>query len=431
MNCDALQLYRGLPIATNKVSVAERESVPHHLLDCIGLEEEPWTVTQFRKHAISAIEEIKSRGRLPILVGGTHYYTQSVLFKDTLLDDTGPPISTEEIEQRWPILRASSEEMLEELKRVDPAMAKSWHPKDKRKIRRSLEIWLTTGQKPSEAYEKQKPSEAYEKQKPRTKAHIDDATPAGGLQEVGSEESQEGSQHMMAGSASSLHSDPLVLWTHASPSVLRSRLDGRTESMLDQGLLAEVESMYRSLQEQESAGRVIDPSRGIWVAIGYKEFIPYLLALQKGEVSRKELDKLKHAAVEATRIRTRQYAKYQIRWIRTKLFSALSNAGYEQRLFLLDGSDASSWAKDVSDTGKNIVAAFLEGNDLPDPLSLCPAAMDMLCLAGKHERTLRHCDICNKSTMTDDSWQDHLKSTRHRNTIRAKAQEKTSVISAT
>ena len=407
-------MYKGLPIATNKVSITERESVPHHLLDCIGLEEEPWTVTQFRKQATSIIEEIRSRGRLPILVGGTHYYTQSVLFKDTLLDDTGPQIPIQELEQRWPILCASSEEMLEELKRVDPAIAKSWHPKDKRKIRRSLEIWLTTGQKPSEAYEKQKQ---------RTKGHNDSGNLAENLQ-VQTGDFQEGNQHRMASSASLLQYDPLVLWTHASPSVLRSRLDGRTEGMLNQGLLAEVESMYGSLQEQECAGKVIDQSRGIWIAIGYKEFTPYLLALQEGAANHKELERLKHAAVEATQIRTRQYAKYQIRWIRTKMSSALSDAKHENRLFLLNGSDASNWEKNVSDVGKDIIAAFLEGRDLPSPLSLCPAAMDMLCLAGKQERIIRHCDICNKSTMTDDSWQDHLKSTKHRNTMRAKDQEK-------
>ena len=347
-------------------------------------------------------------------MGGTHYYTQSVLFKDTLLEDTVPHISIEELERRWPILCASSDEMLEELKRVDPETAKSWHPKDKRKIRRSLEIWLTTGQRPSEAYEKQKQ---------RTKGHNDSGHRGGEVEEVESEEPQEVSQHSMGGSASSLQHDPLVLWTHVSQSSLRSRLDGRTESMLNQGLLAEVESMYLSLQKQERADKVIDQSRGIWVAIGYKEFTPYLLALQKGETNQKELEKLKHAAIEATQIRTRQYAKYQIRWIRTKLLSALSDAGFENRLFLLDGSDASNWAKDVSDIGEDITAAFLEGSDLPDPISLCPAATDMLSLAGKQERMLRHCDVCNKSTMTDDSWQDHLKSAKHRNTIRTKARK--------
>ena len=351
------------------------------------------------------------------MVGGTHYYTQSVLFKDTLLDDTVPQLSIEELEKRWPVLCASSEEMLEELKRVDPAMAKSWHPKDKRKIRRSLEIWLTTGQKPSEAYKKQKR---------QTQGHNDGGNLAEGPQEVESEEPQAGIQDRIAGNASTLRYDPLVLWTYASPSVLRSRLDGRTESMLNQGLLAEVESMYRSLQKQECAGKVIDQTRGIWVAIGYKEFTPYLLALQEREKNDEELERLKHAAVEATQIRTRQYAKYQIRWIRTKLLSAMSDAGFENRLFLLDGSDISNWEKDVSSIGKGIVAAFLEGSDLPNALSLCPAAVDMLSSAGKHERMLRHCDICNKSTMTDDSWQDHLKSAKHRNTIRAKAREKIS-----
>ena len=86
INGDAMQLYSGLPIITNKITVEEREGVPHHLLGCIGFGEPTWVVGTFVKRALGVIEEIRSRGKLPILVGGTHYYTQSLLFRDRLAE---------------------------------------------------------------------------------------------------------------------------------------------------------------------------------------------------------------------------------------------------------------------------------------------------------------------------------------------------------
>jgi tRNA dimethylallyltransferase len=86
INGDAMQLYSGLPIITNKITVEERKGVPHHLLGCIDFGEPTWVVGTFVKRALSIIEEIRSRGKLPILVGGTHYYTQSLLFRDRLAE---------------------------------------------------------------------------------------------------------------------------------------------------------------------------------------------------------------------------------------------------------------------------------------------------------------------------------------------------------
>ena len=401
-------MYEGLPITTNKIPVAERNSIPHHLLDCISLNEEPWTVTQFRGQAIKLIEGIRSIGRMPILVGGTHYYTQSVLFKGSLLDEGAPRMPIDEQERKWPILGASSEAMLDELKRVDPVMAKKWHPKEKRKVRRSLEIWLTTGQKPSDVYERQK-----------------QALVAGDVNRVLNDtcengESEKDAQPKGLDAASLFQYEPLILWTHASPSILSSRLDHRIDSMLQQGLLDEVRSMHQSLQAQESAGKAVDQSRGIWVAIGYKEFVPYLLALQDTALNPKDLPILKHEAIERTKTRTRQYAKSQLRWIKTKLFTALSEAGALGRLFLLDASDRASWGSDVGDSAERITAAFLQGTGLPDPHSICPAAAEMLSPGGRQERRVRHCVACDKTMITDDSWRDHLKGKRHRNTVKAK-----------
>ena len=402
-------MYEGLPITTNKIPVTERNSIPHHLLDCISLNEEPWTVSRFRGQAINVIEGIRSRGRLPILVGGTHYYTQSVLFKGSLLDEGAPSVPADEQELKWPILGASSEEMLDELKKVDPVMAKTWHPKDKRRVRRSLEIWLTTGQKPSDVYERQRQGLLASD----VNHNLSDTCENG--------ECEPDAQSSGLGVMNLFQYEPLILWTHSSPSVLRSRLDNRIETMLEQGLLDEVRSMHQSLQTQESAGKAVDQSRGIWVAIGYKEFVPYLLALQDSTLTPKELAKLKLEAIERTKIRTRQYAKSQLRWIKTKLFTALSDAGALQRLFLLDGSDVEEWVSDVEASAERITAAFLQGADLPDPHSICTAAAEMLSPGGRQERHLRHCDVCEKIVTTDDAWRDHVNSMKHRNTVKAKS----------
>ncbi|KAG8532038.1 uncharacterized protein KY384_003675 [Bacidia gigantensis] len=88
INGDALQIYKGLPITTNKISESEQEGIPHHLLGSIGLEEEPWTVKQFLKKAQDAIEAIRLKGKLPIVVGGTQYYVQSLLVPNAVVEDS-------------------------------------------------------------------------------------------------------------------------------------------------------------------------------------------------------------------------------------------------------------------------------------------------------------------------------------------------------
>ncbi|KAJ8607881.1 hypothetical protein MRB53_039977 [Persea americana] len=158
INGDAMQLYSGLPIITNKITPAEQQGIPHHLLGRIGLNEQTWVVGTFVKQALSVIDEIRARGKLPVLVGGTHYYTQSLLFHDRLAD--GDEVANVEPEnddqQEWPELERPTEELLEELKRVDPVMAERWHPNDRRKIQRSLQIYLKTGRKASDLYAEQR-----------------------------------------------------------------------------------------------------------------------------------------------------------------------------------------------------------------------------------------------------------------------------------
>jgi tRNA dimethylallyltransferase len=392
INGDAMQLYEGLPVITNKMPEDERDGIPHHLLGCISLNEETWTVGNFVSNALAKISEIRARGRLPILVGGTHYYTQSLLFHDALANkaqEEEPPQNAE----RPAILEEPTEVLLAKLREVDPVMADRWHPNDRRKIQRSLEIWLQTGRKASDIYEEQ-----------RTRRET-----AG--QEVLSDDSQD---------ASLLRMRTLVLWVGAQSDMLSKRLDTRVDKMVTQGLLDEVSTLSNFYDSTIADGESIDTTRGIWVAIGYKEFLDYQAALRKGDTSPTQLSKLLAQAIEKTKAGTRQYAKRQIRWIRIKLNNAIDTAGAKNSFFMLDGSDLSNWNQDVSETGLGLVERFLKEETLPDPSSLSPLAAEML-TASKPDTSARadlwsrkHCEVCNTTCVTESDWTVHVNSKRHK-----------------
>ena len=400
-------MYEGLPIATNKILVEERKSIPHHLLGCIKLDEQPWSVGRFKDQAIKIIEEIRSRDKLPILVGGTHYYTQSLLFKDSTVGDeeeeTGDTLTKAE-EQTWPILGASTEEMLLELQKVDPFMAKKWHPNDRRKIKRSLEIYYMTGRRASDIYEEQRQR--------RSKPKFDYHGNRGHL--YGDEYNSTQNSPI-----SPLRYDSLILWTHASTEELKSRLDKRVDVMLDNGLLPEVESMHALFRNLKAEGRTLDVTQGIWVAIGYKELLPYVKASQTNSKSPKELEALKQEGITQTKDHTRQYAKRQTRWIRRKLIHALDYSKLSRTLFLFDGLDLSRWSEDVEGSADNLVWRFLSGKSLPDPSSLSEVAEALLQPAEKEDMAARYCKTCAKTLMSEVAWQNHVNGKGHKKAQRA------------
>ena len=402
INGDALQMYEGLPITTNKISLEERKGIPHHLLGCVKLDEEPWTIQQFRNRATSIIKGIRSRNKLPILVGGTHYYTQSLLFKDAVLTEVETQhVDHERQERQWPILDASTENMLEELRRVDPIMAQRWHPKERRKIRRSLEIWLTTGRKASEIYDQQRQMTT----KFRSEYGQSNGNPANSTNGVG--------QHSDMESQSALHYDTLIFWTHAKPDLLNSRLEKRVDAMVSNGLLSEAESMHNFLLDQEQQGINVDQARGIWVAIGFKENLPYLM-------HGSNLERLKKEGIERTKVATRQYAKRQVRWIKLRLQRAIATAKASHRFFLLDTADLTRWSQDVEERARDITEAFLCGSALPKPESLSNAAKEYLVVTEGEPMAATYCKACDKTLMSEGEWISHLKSKGHKSTVRPK-----------
>ena len=385
-------MYEGLPITTNKMPLEERKGIPHHLLGCVKLGEEPWTVKQFVERATEIIRDIRSRCRLPILVGGTHYYIQSLLFSDALVEDgrTDDVILEKQVQaqaQKWQVLDASTGEMLKELCKVDPEMAMRWHPSDRRKIRRSLEICLKTGKKASDVYQQQK-TRGLHLESSMWDASVVTDPPA--------------QPHVQY--------NPLIFWVHASSAVLNSRLEARVDNMISNGLLEEISSMQRFLHEQEQQSDTIDQGRGIWVAIGYKEFLPYLQDSSRPE-------KLRQEGIERTKIATRQYAKRQIRWTRLRLWRTVNATDYSH-MFLLDASDSSKWSDEVDGKAQDITTAFTGGFALPEPASLSDTAANLLVSSVGEARSARYCEVCDKTLMFHSEWINHLKSKGHRASIR-------------
>ncbi|PVI04684.1 tRNA isopentenyltransferase [Periconia macrospinosa] len=398
INGDAMQLYKGLPIITNKITRDEMKGQPHHLLDCIGLDEETWTVGNFVKKAVQVIEEIHSRGKVPILVGGTHYYTQSLLFKDATMEgeNTEHTISSG---ASFPILEEPTEVILEKLKEVDPVMADRWHPNERRKIQRSLEIYLKTGKPASQIYDERR------------------------LKQEVSLTSEDGEENKAG-----FRFPTLILWVHAARDVLSTRLDSRIDKMIQRGLLDEVRTLsnFKSSYEDQTKKQV-DQTRGIWVSIGYKEFLDYQAALNNPSISDKELENARIAAVEKMQAATRQYAKRQVRWIRIKLLNALINVGQQKHTFLVDGSDISKWNETVAQPALSITESFLLGKTLPDPLELTPAASEMLTPKRDYDLSQRPdlwkkrtCETCGTFAVNENDWNLHIKSRAHRRAVGAK-----------
>ncbi|PLB49520.1 putative tRNA isopentenyltransferase [Aspergillus steynii IBT 23096] len=408
INGDAMQMYRGLPIITNQIPVEERNGIPHHLIDCIGLGEEPWRVGLFKNECLRLIRDIHSRGKLPILVGGTHYYTQAVLLKDQLVGepsadqdvDVEAPDEMAALAAKWPILDAHPDAVLQKLREVDPVMADRWHPNETRKIRRSLEIYFQTGKRASEVYAEQK----------RLKQAVSDA------------KSRDDAQQ--------LRFPTMIFWVHSDRNVLNSRLNNRVDAMMEQGLMTEAEQMFEHLRQKNKQDTTFDSTRGVWIAIGFKELAPYFEALYGGLSNEAELQKLKDSCIELIKIATRQYSASQIKWIRNKLWETLAEAGMAHRLFLLDSTDVENWEKCITEPSEHLVQSLLRDEPTPDPKSFSELASKTL--GAKEAQLLKgprpeakciRCDVCNK-TMTDEAqWEIHINGQVHRRTLKHAAKK--------
>jgi tRNA dimethylallyltransferase len=142
ISADSMQVYRGMDIGSAKVTVEEMRGVPHHLIDCADPSEN-WNVVRFQKEARRAVQDIASRGRLPILCGGTGFYIQALLYDIdfTQMDENTP------LRDRLSALAAEKgpEAVHALLAKKDPASAAAIHPNNLKRVIRAIEFMEESG----------------------------------------------------------------------------------------------------------------------------------------------------------------------------------------------------------------------------------------------------------------------------------------------
>ena len=148
VNCDSVAMYREFEIGTAKPTAEERAATPHHLLDCVAPTGH-MTAGEYARQGRAALEEIKSRGRFPIVAGGTGLYLRA------LLDGLFPgPQRSEELRERLRERgrRRSPDYLHRMLRRLDPAAAERIHANDAPKMIRAIEVCLAAREPMSEAW---------------------------------------------------------------------------------------------------------------------------------------------------------------------------------------------------------------------------------------------------------------------------------------
>ncbi|BBY29466.1 tRNA (adenosine(37)-N6)-dimethylallyltransferase MiaA [Mycolicibacterium sediminis] len=207
VNADAMQLYRGMDIGTAKLPVDERRGVPHHQLDVLDVTQTA-TVANYQQAAAADVEAIAARGAVPVVVGGSMLYVQS------LLDEWAFPATDPDVRARWEarLAEVGVAALHADLARADPGAAASILPTDGRRIVRALEVVELTGL----------PFAA--------------SAPTIGEPRWGT----------------------LIVGVDRETSVLDERLARRTDLMFDQGLVGEVEALCeQGLREGVTAARAL------------------------------------------------------------------------------------------------------------------------------------------------------------------------------
>ena len=142
VSADSMQIYKGMNIATAKPTEAEKKGIPHHVMDFLP-DTESFSVAAYQRMAGKAIADIHSRGRLPVVVGGTGLYIDTLLNNIQLTEDSCDTELREKLKARAE--NEGMEAMLAELRGIDPEYAEKMHINNGKRILRALELWYSSG----------------------------------------------------------------------------------------------------------------------------------------------------------------------------------------------------------------------------------------------------------------------------------------------
>lgn len=155
---DSMQVYRGMDIGTAKITPDEMESIPHYLIDILD-PDQPYSVAEFQQEAKRLITSINAREKLPMIVGGTGLYIQSVIYEYQFSEAPKDEVLRQEWEE---FAQVHGKEALHlRLQEVDPITAERLHSNDVKRVIRALEIYQLTG-KPMADFQKRSPESPYQ-----------------------------------------------------------------------------------------------------------------------------------------------------------------------------------------------------------------------------------------------------------------------------
>ena len=234
ISCDSMQIYKGMDIGTAKVTKEEAEGIKHYLIDCVEPNER-YTVSNFKKDAELCIEEILSKGKVPIIVGGTGLYVDSLIYGIEYSE-----MNFDEDYRNKLMKQAETEQGLSELyskaKEIDSQAVEKISPNDKKRIVRVLEIFNATG---------------------KTKTEL----------EIESRKKE-------------IKYEYHVFIVNIERELLYDRINRRVDIMLEKGLIDEVKEIYEKYDSFPTAMQ----------GLGYKEVVEFL----QNQVTKEEMvDKIK------------------------------------------------------------------------------------------------------------------------------------------
>ncbi|EJD5654717.1 tRNA (adenosine(37)-N6)-dimethylallyltransferase MiaA [Staphylococcus pseudintermedius] len=218
---DSMQAYQGMDIGTAKVTPDEMDGIPHHLIDILK-PDETYSAYDFQQQAQQLITDITTRGKVPIIVGGTGLYIQSVIYDYQFDGETISPETEQRVAEQMAKLKSYTNEAIHDyLGTFDPISQREIHPNNRKRVERAISYYLSTKKVLSNRKKSTQLTENY---------------------------------------------DTLLVGIKMSRDTLYSRINSRVDMMLSHGLLDEVQELielgYESCQSMQ--------------AIGYKEIIPVI-----------------------------------------------------------------------------------------------------------------------------------------------------------
>ena len=248
VSCDSMQIYKDMDIGTAKPTVQEMQGVKHYLIDFVSPDER-YSVADYKKDSKKAINEIIKKGKIPIVVGGTGLYIDSLIYEIEYQEIEFDEEYRKLLESR--VEKEGLQAIYEEAKKIDEVAIEKISPNDKKRILRILEIYHATGKNKTE-------------------------------QEIQSRKKEvEYDYHVYA-----LNWDRQILY---------ERINKRVDIMVENGLVQEVEKIYKKYKKFPTAMQ----------GLGYKEVVEYL----EGKCTKDEM-------IEKIKMETRRYAKRQMTWFR-------------------------------------------------------------------------------------------------------------------